>query len=151
GPLDPANPNWYTPDSTNAVLKHLVMRPRPVDQLLAGETWDNVNNTPIPNRPFFGAPSDPGGDVKNLVGAPGGNDSFWLDLGAQVQILPDGRKYKPLFAPLIVDLDNRVNLNVHGNILAHQRGQPAPAAHVSNQSWGPWTVNLGQVLTMPPT
>src|SRR5262249_27162751 len=37
GPLDPANPNWY--DTTNAALKYMVLRPRPVDHLLAGETW----------------------------------------------------------------------------------------------------------------
>ena len=51
---------------------------------------------------------------------------------------PDGRKYKPLFAPLIVDLDNRVNLNVHGNLHAARatdaRLQPG---------LGPWEVNLG--------
>src|SRR5262245_41987418 len=32
GPLDPANPNWF--DTTNPALKYLVLRPRPVDQLL---------------------------------------------------------------------------------------------------------------------
>src|SRR5262249_10620262 len=53
---------------------------------------------------------------------------------------PDGRKYKPLFAPLVVDLDNRLNVNVHGNA----RG--AAGAHVSNQGWGPWGVNLGRGL-----
>src|SRR5262249_23599759 len=73
----------------------------------------------------------------------------WMDFAAPVQTLPDGRKYKALFAPLIIDLDNRVNLNVHGNILGKNRGTAPP--HVSNQGWGPWTVNLGQVLTLPVT
>src|SRR5262249_1742130 len=68
------------------------------------------------------------------------NDSVWLDLGFPVMKTPDGRKFKPLFAPLIVDLDNRINLNVHGNV----RG--AGPAHVSNQGWGPWEVNVGRVL-----
>jgi hypothetical protein len=121
GPLDPGNPNWY--DQTKPWLKYLVLRPRPADH--AG----------------FPPPEDAGGDVKNLLGTPGGNDSIWLDLGAPVLTLPDGRKLKPLFAPLIVDLDNRVNLNVHGNV----RG--AAAAHLSNQGWGPWEVNLSHVLT----
>src|SRR5262249_26445669 len=53
---------------------------------------------------------------------------------------PNGRRYKPLFAPLVVDLDNRVNVNVHGNA----RGQGN--THASNQGWGPWEVNLGRVL-----
>src|SRR5262249_3851464 len=48
---------------------------------------------------------------------------------------PDGRKFKPLFAPLVVDLDSRVNVNVHGNV----RGQGLTQA--SNMGFGPWEVN----------
>jgi hypothetical protein len=121
------NPNWFDNDPKKAYLKYLTLRPRPAD------------------NPGFPAPEDPGGDVKNLIGAPGGNDSIWLDLGAPVRTAPDGRKYKPLFAPLIVDLDNRVNVNVHGNVRGKDfQGQ---LAHLSNQGWGPWEVNLGKVLT----
>jgi hypothetical protein len=125
GPLtDPNNPNW-----SNRHGKYLTLRPREFDQRL---------NPQVPSR--FPYPEDEGGDVKNLIGAPGGNDSVWLDLGAPVRSTPDGRKFKPLFAPLIIDLDNRVNVNVHGNV----RG--TGASHVSNQGWGPWEVNLGHVL-----
>ena len=42
-------------------------------------------------------------------------DSIWIDLGLPVQTAPDGRKYKPLFAILCVDLDGRLNVNAHGN------------------------------------
>src|SRR5262249_16062391 len=70
GPIDGTNPNWT--DTTNQKLKYLVLRPRPVDQLLSGETWDPAN----PN--YFPLPGV-GGDVNNL-GTAAGNDSFWMDL-----------------------------------------------------------------------
>jgi hypothetical protein len=149
GSLDPSNPNWTDP---NPRYKYMVLRPRPIDQLLPGETW------PL-SRPAFPPPADAGGDVKNLIGAPGGNDSFWIDINAPVLMTPDGRKYKMLVAPLIVDLDGRVNVNVHGNIRGRvidpatqmQALDPATGRprfqHVSNHGLGPWEVNLGWVLT----
>ncbi|MGE3808493.1 MAG: hypothetical protein AB7K24_27835, partial [Gemmataceae bacterium] len=114
---DQTNPNW-----TNDVGKYMILRPRPVDMSA--------------NFPY---PTDLKGDVKNLVGAPGGNDSVWLNLGAPVMTLPDGRKVVPLFAPLVTDLDNRININIAGNLV----GNPT---HGSNQGWGPWEVNPGKVL-----
>ncbi len=127
---DMSNPNW-----TNQVGKYLTLRPRPVE------------------HPLFPLPGDATGDVKNLPWAPGGNDSIWVDLGAPVMTAPDGTKYKMMFAPLIIDLDGRINLNTAGNILAYIAAMTAPAswqqassAHVSNQGWGPWEVNLSKVL-----
>ncbi|HEV3256421.1 MAG TPA: hypothetical protein VG013_06020 [Gemmataceae bacterium] len=142
GSLDPTNPNWLSPGAA----KYQVLRPRPIDQLLTGETWP-------PNRPYFPPPVSAGGDVKNLLGSPGtlvngtlyNEDSIWMDLGYPVKQAPDGSLYKPLFAALTMDLDNRVNVNVHGNI----RAPGVQSPHGSNQGWGKWEVNLGQVLSQP--
>ena len=115
------NANW-----TNAAGKYLILRPRPADN--AG----------------FPYPEDSGGDVKNLLGNPGGNDSIWTDGGSPVRTAPNGKTYKAMFAPLIVELDSRLNLVTHGNVLGGTLPSPI---HVSNTGWGPWSVNLSKVLT----
>ena len=43
-------------------------------------------------------------------------DSIWVDLGMPIQTSPDGRKYKPLYAILCLDLDGRVNINAAGSL-----------------------------------
>lgn len=137
GSLDRNNANW-----TNPLGKYLTLRPRPAD-----------------HTPAFPLPEDLGGDVKNLTDSPGylipgtnppqyaNNDSTWLDLGFPVQVTPDGRKYKPLFAPLIQDLDSRVNVNVHGNVLGYRFGADTNGqVSVSHQGWCPGEVNLQRVI-----
>ncbi len=120
---DPNNPNWKNP-----VGKYLTCRVHPLE------------------NPNFGIPTDPGGDVKNLDGVPGGNDSIWSDPGGPILTAPNGQRYKMLVAPLLLELDSRLNLNVHGNVLASANGQPALAG---NQGWGPWEVSLADIF--PPT
>ena len=129
GPWVPGSPVFgQNTDWVNPAGKYKILRPRPVD------------HPPVGGRPGFPYPDDATGDVKNLIGAPGGNDSVWLDLGHPVLTTPNGRKFKPLFAPLVLDLDGRLNVNVHGNV----RG--ADGVHVSNQGWGPWEVGLNRVF-----
>jgi hypothetical protein len=109
---DMTNPNW-----TNAQGKYMTLRPRPNE------------------HPLFPAPDDAFGDVKNLIWSKN-NDSIWIDIGAPIMTAPDGTKYKMLVAPLILDLDNRINLAAAGNI----RGNPASR---SNQGFFPSEINLG--------
>jgi len=111
-----ANPNW-----TNTIGKYLTPRPRPADH----------NGFPYPDAD--------GMDVKNLEGYPGGNDSIWIDVGSPVFKSADGRKYKIMIAPLILDLDGRINVNVAGNVMG------VNGSNGSNQGWGPWEVNPGKV------
>jgi hypothetical protein len=118
----PANQNW-----TNAIGKYLTLRPRPAD-----------------NSGFPGPEDGRGLDVRNLPGA-GPLDSHWININAPVFRLPDGRKYTMLVAPLIIDLDGKVNLNVHGNI----KGQTN--THASNTGNGPWEVAINQILNKDPT
>jgi hypothetical protein len=86
-------------------------------------------------------------DVKNLEGYPGGNDSIWIDAGFPVMTTPDGRKYKALIAPLILDLDGRINLNVAGNLMQRDAANPNfTADHASNQGWGRWEINPKKLI-----
>lgn len=125
---------WNAPTATQAAAaKYMSVFPDP--------TW-NPAFFPLPDTDFSGM------QVKNNDFGPGGNDSNWMDWGHPVMTAPNGKRYKPLFAPLIVDLSNRLHLWAHGNNL----GGSIPAAvgasplvsapGVSNQGFGPSEVNL---------
>jgi len=100
-------------------------------------------------------PEDGFCDVKNLPDSPGfmqinngktsvtPNDSVWIDLGFPVMKAADGRMFKPLFAPLIQDLDNRVNVNIHGNTLGNIGGGYWGSSH---QGWSPGEVLIDQII-----
>jgi hypothetical protein len=146
GSLDPtANTNWQNATqnptllTTNPALKYMTLRPLPAYHTVGTKS--------------FPPPDDPGGDVKCLEGLPGvpvpgqpgmyyNNDSIWVDIGFPVLTDPTtGRKFKPLFAAAVVDLDGKINLNASGNV----RG--ANNTHVSDQGWGIWEVSLARAMT----
>ncbi|NQU25200.1 MAG: hypothetical protein HQ567_28265 [Candidatus Nealsonbacteria bacterium] len=78
--------------------------------------------SPQPDHPMFtGSNPNPNGvfdplsdwwDVDN--DGDGFTDSIWVDMGMPVRSTADGRMYKPLFAILCIDMDGRLNINVHG-------------------------------------
>ncbi|HEX3997535.1 MAG TPA: hypothetical protein VHX65_03180 [Pirellulales bacterium] len=93
--------------STNAqLLRKISFRPNMVDHQAF------VTNT----NPSFAA-GNPASqfDVDNLGG--GVPDSIWIDPGLPVMTARDGRTYKVLVAPCILDLDGRINVNAHGSVL----------------------------------
>jgi hypothetical protein len=122
------NPNW-----TNPIGKFLTLRPRPIDQYI-------VNG--VPQFPYVPANADGSytGDVQNLPGGvgPQRNDSLWMDIGLPA-FAWNNRRIKPLVAPLIVCLDGRLNLSVHGN-------QMNSGVTTSLAGFGPGEVNFGAIL-----
>jgi hypothetical protein len=100
-------------------------------------------------------PEDGSCDVKNLPDSPGlfnpttnkftPNDSVWTDIGFPVMKAPDGRQFKPLVAILMQDLDNRVNVNTHGNVLSDIGHWQTWC--ISHQGWSPGEVSLDWVIS----
>ena len=119
GSLDPSNPNWSNPQG-----KFLTLRPRPAE---------HPNFPPVPQNPD----GTYTGDVQNLRGVVGvqKNDSLWMDIGLPPFVAPNGKRYKPLVAPLILDLNGLLDLSSHGNVL--NGGTQAAGA-----GFGPWEVSL---------
>ncbi len=158
--LDPANPNWYTPEG-----RFRLLRPRRIDNLMPNEittlqklglwpptaanaaaiqnalTAQNLGQFPNP------VPNPDGsitGDVQNLKYANGQQhmDSFWLFCNLPVYNWR-GKQITPLIAPLVVPLDGRINLNIAGNL------KGAGNTHSSNMGFSPSEQNLGAVLVNP--
>jgi hypothetical protein len=174
-----ANVPWTYPDMQSLFLASInangeVLAP----SYFRPWVWDdateasNIENSPKPYAKYmtlrphksyhanFENPNEAGGpDVKNFDGGkglkkPNGggyfiNDSYWIDAGWPVMTAKDGRKFKVLFAPLIIDLDNKVNINVHGNI----KGTDANSNPISlsHHGIGWWEVNPQKVLKFDPT
>jgi hypothetical protein len=132
-PTADPSPPFHQYHRRNMILRAMVTRPGP---------WDH---------PDFAAPDDVGGDVKNLppgAAIPGstpwfGNESHWTLLGFPVQTGADGRRYVPMYAFHIQELDGKINLNAHGGIWG------ASSAHTSNQGWGGWEVNPFRLFNLP--
>jgi hypothetical protein len=91
------------------------------------------------------------GDVQNMKFLSGNqkNDSFWMDGGGPV-LTYRGRRVKAMIAPLILDLNNKVNLSIAGNIRAVDPTVVTDGAkHTSQEGMGPWEVNPARVGINP--
>ena len=80
-------------------------------------------------------------------------DSIWMDIGLPPRMMDSGRRVKPLVAPLIVDLDGRLNANAHGTLVDADSSQNqlmtrfpmlgSPAEFPKGLGMGPAEVSLG--------
>jgi hypothetical protein len=107
--------DWTLVANTPGRGRRIILRPRggfnPGPDGIPG----NADDIPM-EHPFFPATSPNGLDVDNM--GLGRADSVWIDIGFPVQQTLSGRRFKPLVAFLVIDLDGKLNLNVHGNLTA---------------------------------
>ncbi|MBI2825987.1 MAG: hypothetical protein HYX69_14985 [Planctomycetia bacterium] len=123
---DSSSPNYQL---ARALLRKIVLRP-----LVFSD--ENPN---FPPMTLLG----PNWDVDN--DGDGQPDSIWVDLGMPVQTAPDGRRYKPMFAILCIDMDGKLNLNAHGS--REQIPPPSSASRFDSVA-APFAFDRG---TKPPT
>ena len=62
-------------------------------------------------------------------------DSIWVDLGIPEFVTREGKLIKPLVAPMIEDLGNRLNLNAHSNVNLKQLANVAGTVPSDNVYW----------------
>lgn len=86
-------------DFIASIKRHIILRP-------LSEQHPSFNGS---NPGFFATSTSQRWDVDN--DGDGIFDSIWIDAGLPVIQRADGRRYKPLFAFLIRDLDGRININ----------------------------------------
>jgi hypothetical protein len=146
--LEPTNTNWTTPQG-----RLLVIRPRPIDHLIASDFTAIGTLTPTPAQvqnyvasnglfPYPPANADGTytGDVQNIPNPQGQqrNDAIWVYPAGPVRRW-NGKLYTALVAPTVIELNGRVNLSMAGNIKNNQ-------THASDAGVGPPEINPRWVL-----
>ncbi len=154
-------------DQQRALKRKILFRPTLDDHpIFCAATNPGFNAAPYPGinpTPPSGQTMIPPLDVDNMgTGVP---DSIWIDPGLPAMVNKDGKTYKILVAPLILDMDGRVNVNAHGSWLqgdpkitnyptvekpamvssksiAAPMGATAPVQLPPGEGYGPAEVNL---------
>ena len=115
---------WIGNGGNASASKYVSLSPDP-----AWNTYSGVSAWPPPDTDASG------NHVKNLEFGPTGNDSRWIDPGFPILTAPNGKRYRALVAPLVMDLSNRLHLWAHGNRIGNGN-------QVSAVGMGPTEVNL---------
>jgi hypothetical protein len=72
----------------------------------------------------------------------GENDAVWIDIGLPLQTDEEGRRFRPLVAYRIIDMDGRLNVNAHGSYADEMLG----AAPRRGSSYGVAEISLRDVV-----
>jgi hypothetical protein len=147
----------------SALLRKILFRPNKADHPIF---WQTTNPKFDPGWPNNGNANGQL-DVDNMgTGVP---DSIWIDPGLPAMVNKDGKTYKILVAPLILDMDGRVNVNAHGSWLQTDSSYPtiqnpakvssksivapagaaAPVQLPPGEGYGPAEVNLRELINNP--
>ncbi len=149
--------------STDANLRRkVIFRPMPADHpdfSGSNPSLDPASVTTVANRiaNLLAGNYDIDNDNDNRL------DSIWLDFGLPVKTTADGRLYKALIAPLIIDLDGRINVNAHGNVAhyntvyrnqdsdlyAGSTGANVDLSGYRGRGFGPADINWTRLLSNP--
>ncbi|MGL4422509.1 MAG: hypothetical protein ACRCZF_17715, partial [Gemmataceae bacterium] len=131
-----ATNDWVTPAG-----RLRMVRPRPVDHVLASENPGKSQFPYVPRNPD----GTYTGDVQNIKWTDGvqANDSFWMNIGA-APINWRNKLIVPLIAPIVLDLNARVNMNVAG--MHATTGTPAQTNFQSSMGIWPAEVNIARLL-----
>ncbi len=84
------------------------------------------------------------------INGDGIDDAVWLDIGLPTQTDSLGRSFRPMVAYRIIDMDSRLNLNVHGSFADWQIGSVAGSTDTRRgSSYGAAEVSLRDVVRAP--
>jgi hypothetical protein len=119
------------------VLRSVILRPLRFDHPNFTGSNPRVNDLVTTHPGLWFNPVDGPWDVDN--DGDGEMDSVWVDLGFPAQTASNGRRYKPLFAFYVRDMDGRVNLNTSGNLAQ------TDAINFDSMTLEPMDFTLGEV------
>lgn len=148
------NPPAYPaadPNAGNLWAKYMTLRPHSsYHSAFTTPDWDGFGDVKNLEWGLGTRVPPPAGGAANGPPTYVGNDSIWMDLGFPVMTAANGKRFKPLFAPLVVDMDNKINLYAHGNIMNTGSPVVGSGAHFSSLGYGMWEVNLSKLLNQGP-
>ncbi|PQO38166.1 hypothetical protein [Blastopirellula marina] len=104
-PSSMAPPSATLKDAVKKIRRKLILRP-----LIEDHPHFTGSNG---NFDIFGTTTNARWDIDNDLD--GVTDSIWIDVGLPMKTDAQGRRYKPLAAILVKDLDGLINLNAHGS------------------------------------